>query len=162
GTEQARLPRAIPERVSGMSDRDTVLAAIRAKKKALPADAPKAKPAPVPARGQVEGTARRDLFIRMAQAASASIEVLASPEDVPEAVANYLAAETLPARLVLASDPAIANLPWHDYPMIAHRIGAATVQDHAALTVAFAGIAETGTLALLSGAETPTTLNFLP
>jgi L-lactate dehydrogenase complex protein LldG len=145
-----------------MSDRDTVLAAIRGHKRALPADAPAAKPAPVPARGQVDGVARRDLFIRMAEAAAASVEVLTSPEEVPEAVANYLAAQNLPARLVLASDPAIANLPWHDYPMIAHRIGAATVQDHAALTVAFAGIAETGTLALLSGAETPTTLNFLP
>jgi len=145
-----------------MSDRDTVLAAIRANKKALPADAPPARPAPVPARGRVDGAKRRDLFIHMAEAAAASIEVLTSPEEVPDAVAAYLAAQNLPARLVLASDPAIANLPWHDYPMIAHRIGAATVQDHAALTVAFAGIAETGTLALLSGAETPTTLNFLP
>jgi L-lactate dehydrogenase complex protein LldG len=145
-----------------MSDRDAILAAIRANKRALAADAQIPLPHPVPARGQVEGAARRDLFIRMAQAASASVDVLTSPEEVPEAVAAYLASQNLPARLVLASDPAIANLPWHDYPMIAHRIGAATVQDHAALTVAFAGVAETGTLALLSGAETPTTLNFLP
>lgn len=30
------------------------------------------------------------------------------------------------------------------------------------MTVAFAGVAETGSLVMLSGPETPTTLNFLP
>lgn len=142
-----------------MSDRDVILAAIRTKKR--PAAKPLA-PVPVPARGQVEGEERIQLFIRLAEQAAASVQRLDSPEEVPEAVAAYLAAQNLPARLVLASDPVIANLPWHDYPMISHRIGAATGQDHAALTPAFAAVAETGTLALLSSPETPTTLNFLP
>ena len=35
-------------------------------------------------------------------------------------------------------------------------------QDEACVSHAFAGIAETGTLALLSGPDNPTSLNFLP
>lgn len=142
-----------------MSDRDTILAAIRNHKR--PSGAPNVAP-PVPARGQVAGEERRDLFIRMATDAAATVEVVDDPELIPELVGQYLARNNLPARLVLASDPLVANLPWADHPMIAHRTGPATGQDHVTLTPAFAAVAETGTLALVSGPETPTTLNFLP
>ena len=42
------------------------------------------------------------------------------------------------------------------------RLGASDGSDIAALSHAFAGVAETGTLVLISGADNPTTLNFLP
>jgi len=142
-----------------MSDRETILAAIRNRKRAAGVPAPVL---PVPARGQVTGDARRDLFVKMAREAAATVELIDDPELIPERVGDYLQRHNLPARLVLASDPAIANLPWADHPLIAHRTGPATGQDHVALTPAFAAVAETGTLALVSGPETPTTLNFLP
>ena len=142
-----------------MSDREAILQSIQTNKR--PTGAPHVTP-PTPARGQVEGEVLRDLFVKMATAAAATIEVVDDPELIPELVGNYLARHNLPSRLVLSSDPAIANLPWADHPMIAHRTGPATGQDHVALTPAFAAVAETGTLALVSGPETPTTLNFLP
>lgn len=142
-----------------MSDRDTILQAIRNHKR--PSGAPHLA-LPVPARGQVAGEARRDLFVKMATAAAATVEAVDDPETIPDRVAQYLSSHNLPARLVLSSDPAVANLPWADHPMIAHRTGPATGQDHVTLTLAFAAVAETGTLALVSGPETPTTLNFLP
>jgi L-lactate dehydrogenase complex protein LldG len=46
--------------------------------------------------------------------------------------------------------------------MIQIETGAAENEDHSSLTGAFAGVAETGTLVMLSGAGHPTTLNFLP
>ena len=46
--------------------------------------------------------------------------------------------------------------------MLTLRTGRAADEDAVGLTVAFAGIAETGTLMLCSGSETPTTLAFLP
>ena len=51
-----------------------------------------------------------------------------------------------------------------DWPasMLDIRHGRAEDADQVGLTTAFAGIAETGTLMLLSGAATPTTLAFLP
>lgn len=142
-----------------MSDRDTILQAIRTGKR--PAGMPNLAP-PIPARGQVEGATRRDLFVRMARDAAASVDLVDDPASIPDRVMHYLAQQNLPQRIVLASDPAIANLPWADHPLLAHRTGPATGQDHATLTTAFAGVAETGTLALTSGADTPTTLNFLP
>src|SRR5205085_6001380 len=42
------------------------------------------------------------------------------------------------------------------------RRGKASPGDQVSMTPAFAAIAETGTLMLTSGAETPSTLNFLP
>jgi L-lactate dehydrogenase complex protein LldG len=42
------------------------------------------------------------------------------------------------------------------------RRGRAGADDAVSLTPCFAAIAETGTLMLVSGAQTPTTLNFLP
>jgi len=142
-----------------MSDREIILQAIRTGKR--PSGSPHL-PAPVPARGQLEGAPRRDLFVKMARDAAATIELIDDPKSIPDRVAQYLASHNLPSRLVLASDTAITGLPWADHPLLAHRTGPATGQDHAALTSAFAAVAETGTLALTSGADTPTTLNFLP
>ncbi|MGH7055097.1 MAG: LutC/YkgG family protein, partial [Stellaceae bacterium] len=53
-------------------------------------------------------------------------------------------------------------IPWESRPLLHIRRGRAEASDPASLTPAFAAIAETGTLMLISGAETPTTLNFLP
>ena len=142
-----------------MSDRDTILQAIRTGKR--PSGSANVAP-PTPARGQVSGDARRDLFVKMALAAAATVESIDDPATIPERIAHYLAQHNLPLRLVLASDPQITHLPWAEHPLVAHRTGPATAQDHAALTTAFAAVAETGTLALLSGPDTPTTLNFLP
>jgi L-lactate dehydrogenase complex protein LldG len=47
-------------------------------------------------------------------------------------------------------------------PLLAIRRGRAEPGDAVSLTPCLAAIAETGTLLLVSGAHTPTTLNFLP
>ena len=47
-------------------------------------------------------------------------------------------------------------------PLLRIRRGRAEPEDAVSLTPCFAAVAETGTLMLVSGAETPTTLNFLP
>jgi L-lactate dehydrogenase complex protein LldG len=142
-----------------VNDRDVILQAIRTGKR--PSGTPNLPP-PVPARGQVDGAQRRELFVKMARDAAATVDLIDNPESIPDRVAQYLSSHNLPSRLVLSSDPAITNLPWADHPMLAHRTGPATGQDHVTLTPAFAAVAETGTLALLSGPDTPTTLNFLP
>ena len=74
----------------------------------------------------------------------------------------YLAAENLPARLVMAPDPDLDGIPWHVEPLLDVRRGLPTVQDEVGLTSAFAAVAETATLIMLSGQAHPSTLNFLP
>jgi len=102
------------------------------------------------------------LFVEMAGRAAATIDRRASLAEVPAAVADFLAAQNLPARIKLAPDPALAALPWSERTLLEVETGIAAASDTASVTAAFAGVAETGTLMLLSGPQSPTTLNFLP
>jgi L-lactate dehydrogenase complex protein LldG len=117
---------------------------------------------PVPARGQLPAAARLELFVAMAKEAACTVARVADPEAVPAVVAEYLAGENLPAKLRVAPDPAVTDLPWSTRPLLEVSAGRSDGGDEVSLTPALAGIAETGTLMLTSGAERPTTLNFLP
>ena len=117
----------------------------------------------VPARAaSMDHAGRVDLFVAMAEEVQATVVRVASPAAVPEEVARYLAAENLAADLVLAPDPGLDAFPWNIRPLLRIRRGRAEAGDTVSLTPCFAAIAETGTLMLVSGAGTPTTLNFLP
>jgi L-lactate dehydrogenase complex protein LldG len=102
------------------------------------------------------------LFVEMAEAAAATVARVDGSAQVPGAVADFLAKHNLPTQLAAAPDPRLDKFPWAERPMLELRRGVAKEPDAVSLTPAFAGVAETGTLILLSGAETPTTLNFLP
>ena len=117
----------------------------------------------VPARAAaLDDPGRVDLFVEMAEGVQATVARVNSPAAVPEAVARYLAAENLPADLVLAPDLSLDDILWDARPLLRTRRGRAEAGDTVSLTRCFVAIAETGTLMLISGAETPTTLNFLP
>jgi L-lactate dehydrogenase complex protein LldG len=117
----------------------------------------------VPARATaLDDAGRIDLFVAMAEEVQATVARVASPAAVPEEVARYLAAENLPADLVLAPDPSLDDFPWDARPLLRIRRGRAEAGDAVSLTPCFAAIGETGTLMLVSGPGTPKTLNFLP
>jgi L-lactate dehydrogenase complex protein LldG len=117
----------------------------------------------IPARAAaLAAPARVELFVEMAEAVQTTVRRVASDAEVPEEVTRYLAAENLPAELVMAPDPALDALPWAARPLLQIRRGKAEAGDTVSLTPCLAAIAETGTLMLTSGPETPTTLNFLP
>jgi L-lactate dehydrogenase complex protein LldG len=118
---------------------------------------------PVPARATaLDERARVELFVAMAEEVQATVTRVGSPAGVPEAIARYLAAENLPAELVMAPDPTLDEIPWNSWPLLRIRRGRAEPEDRVSVTPCHAAIAETGTLMLVSGAHTPTTLNFLP
>ena len=117
----------------------------------------------VPARAAaLDRSARIDLFVAMAEEVQTTVARVFSEADIPAEVARYLAAENLPAELVMAPDPALNAVPWEARPLLRIRRGRAEAGDAVSLTPCLAAVAETGTLMLVSGAETPTTLNFLP
>jgi L-lactate dehydrogenase complex protein LldG len=117
----------------------------------------------LPARAMViDERGRIELFVAMAEEVQATVTRASSPAAVPEAVARYLAAENLPAEVVIAPDPSLDEIPWNNWPLLQIRRGRAEAEDRVSLTPCHAAIAETGTLMLISGAQTPTTLNFLP
>jgi len=116
----------------------------------------------IPARSKLDHKGLMDLFAAQATAVDATVTRVAAPDDVPAAVADYLRGENLPTKLRLAPDPKLDACPWDKAPMLEIAWGKAEAEDLVTVTGAFAGIAESGTLMLLSGPESPTTLNFLP
>ena len=115
----------------------------------------------IPKRGQVNGRERLDLFVKMAEAAQASVTVLTDATAVPGEVARYLRDNNLPAAIRMGDDLRLAAMPWQETSLDVST-GRSDGKDLSAVSHAFAGIAESGTLALVSGPENPTTLNFLP
>lgn len=112
----------------------------------------------IPARGrEIDRIAQ---FIAEAERVNATTERLAGWSAVPPAVADTLAAAGLPPRLRMVDDARLASLAWPADLAVA--TGKAVDGDRASLAIAFAGIAETGTVMLLSSPASPATLNFLP
>ncbi len=153
-----------------MSAREQILGTIRAAiesggaaRDVAAAHARLAHPRPnlIPARAQLRHGKQVKLFVKQAEAASATVVRVASAADAPAAVAAYLASQNLPARAVLAPDPALDALPWHD-TVLELRCGATDGDDAVAVTGTFAAVAETGTLMIVSGPDHPTTLDCLP
>jgi L-lactate dehydrogenase complex protein LldG len=142
-----------------MTARDDILARIRAVRS-------EAKPypgsGPSPKRGQVNGAERKALFVRMAMQAAASVDEATSRAEVPALVKSYLSQHNLPAEARLAPDLRITSLDWASQQLLSTSIGGTDGSHPISVTGAFAGVAETGTLALTSGAPSPTLLNFLP
>jgi L-lactate dehydrogenase complex protein LldG len=118
---------------------------------------------PIPARATaLDHPQQIELFVAMAEEVQATVARVASPSELPEEVARYLAAENLPAELIMAPDPNLDAIPWEARPLLRIRRGRAEADDKVSLSPCHAAIAETGTLMLISGPQTPTTLNFLP
>ncbi|MCW8916492.1 MAG: LUD domain-containing protein [Magnetovibrio sp.] len=112
----------------------------------------------IPARGQTEGPARAAMFVSEAEAADAEVMRLAALADVPRFVHDILI-QAGASQIKAAPHPQLQDLDWTG---VGIHYGRGENSDHIGLSVALAGVAETGTLVLASGPQSPTTLNFLP
>ena len=120
------------------------------------------RPNLIPARAQLDAAAQVDLFVAMAEEVATTVTRVADFGAVPAAVADYLAHHNLPAEAVIAANARLDDIPWSEVPLLNLRTGAAEGTDAVSITGAFAAVAETGTLMLLSGPDHPSTLNALP
>jgi L-lactate dehydrogenase complex protein LldG len=154
-----------------VSSREAIFANVRRSLGVTGAEAPrrfevdtrlaKAPAGVVPKRGQGSAEARITTFKAEAERAAASLAESATLAEVPVEVARFLRENNAPATLRMGADDRLAAMPWSATPLdILH--GPSDGHDLNALSVAFVAIAETGTVALVSGADNPTTLNFLP
>jgi L-lactate dehydrogenase complex protein LldG len=115
----------------------------------------------IPGRGQLAPAARVAMFKQQAERAQASVAELARPEDVPGEVARFLRDHNLPATIRIGTDARLTAMPWGETALEVST-GRSDGDDPNAVSHAFGGVAESGTLAMLSGPDNPTTLNFLP
>ena len=117
----------------------------------------------VPRRASLDAAGQVALFRSEAEAVQATVEDAGSPADIPQLVSAYLRSHNLPPRLRHGEDALLAGLPWSERaPALQLETGPARPEDEVSLSRAFAGVAESGTLVLISGPDNPTTLNFLP
>lgn len=152
-----------------MSARDAILARLGAK---LDAKAPRAEReraadvrlkakeqhGPIPKIGRTEGRDRVERFVAAAEAVQARVTRLSTVEQLPGALAEHLRGRNLPTSVRAGDDPSFDGLNWGALELSR---GPGRVEEPVSLSRAAAGVAETGTLVLLSGPENPVTLTFL-
>ncbi|MBU3031064.1 LutC/YkgG family protein [Paracoccus marinaquae] len=148
-----------------MNPRDRILAAIRdglttprPEPEAIAAEAVALLADPDQARPRLAAPDLAEAFGIKATALGTTLERVARLADIPAAVGRYLAAHGLPPGLALQPTPALTDLDWNG---VAVHQGIAP-DEPAALGMALWGIAESGSLVIHSGPETPILLSFLP
>ena len=106
-------------------------------------------------------------FLRRASDMESTVERLGSRAEIPGAVARYLDALELPPELAAQKShrgvcwPELADLDWKRAGVTIE--ARPTVgDDRLGITGSFCGIAETGTLVILTGVDTPTATTLLP
>ncbi len=139
-----------------MSAREAILARVRAATAGT-----QVPPAPemIP---RAAGTLTEDpllRFRRLAETSGSTLDAAASPAAAPGRVAAYLKEAGLPQTAVVW--PALAALPWAAAG-IAAAARAPRATDAIGITAACCGIAETGTLLLLSGGDSPGATSLVP
>jgi L-lactate dehydrogenase complex protein LldG len=115
----------------------------------------------IPARSRLPHADQIDLFVANVEKEFGTVTRVAGNEEVPAAVADYLATQNLPGDLIVAPHPELRAIDWSSRPLLTIREGRAEGSDMVSVQQAFAAIAETGTLMFPSAAQRPTTLNIL-
>jgi L-lactate dehydrogenase complex protein LldG len=106
-------------------------------------------------------------FMQRATDMQSTVERLAERTEIPGAVARYLDALVLPP--ALAAQQSRAGVCWPEYADLDWKAAGLAIEprptqghDRIGITGTYCAIAETGTLVVLSGAETPTATVLLP
>ncbi|MGB7334947.1 MAG: lactate utilization protein [Salaquimonas sp.] len=100
-------------------------------------------------------------FIEKVKASQATVEQV-SRKNLATAIAEYLRGYNLPNEIRMGSDERLNVIRTGGTKSLVIKDGKSDGQDLVGVSHAEGGITETGTLALFSGKENPTTLNFLP
>jgi L-lactate dehydrogenase complex protein LldG len=100
-------------------------------------------------------------FIAKAKASVAQVQLIFSPDDVPEAIFALLAAAGAKPQLHIPAVSPLNNLPWQRAPGLALSDAPPSGED-AAFSAADFGIGETGTLVFCSGTESPSSWHYRP
>ncbi len=119
-----------------------------------------APPTPIiPVRAPADKHGRADYFCARAGETSATTDRIAGFADLPGAIAAYLGKYDRGGAIKAQPRAAFTDLDWAPLRIA---FGPADDTDGIGLVLADGAAAETGTLLMMSGAEAPTALNFLP
>lgn len=152
-----------------MSSRDDILGRVRARLNRTPENAAAGRAAleatlaeraqgPRPAL-PTQKSALVERLVEKSLGYSSSVDRIGSYAEAPAAVARYLAGLNLPPQAVVW--PQLAHLDWTGAGLAVEARGARD-RDLVGITGCFCAIAETGTLMLASGPESPASVSLLP
>jgi L-lactate dehydrogenase complex protein LldG len=116
----------------------------------------------IPARGNLGQKARIDLFIREAERVSSTVARVSCLDGVPREIVRFLTKNSLPMTLKTSPETSEKTIPWSSQALLNIEEGPADGTEHSCVSNAIAGVAETGTIVVISGQNSSTTLNFLP
>jgi len=116
----------------------------------------------IPGRAKLPKAEQVELFCEMAEQFGATLARVSSYGEVAGEVSGYLRARNLPAAIRMGADERLKKAGWETEKNLELRHGLSDGGDLAGVSHATAGIAETGTVAMMSGQDNPTTINFLP
>jgi L-lactate dehydrogenase complex protein LldG len=136
-----------------MTARKNILAKLRAANTPKPAEARGYHP-------QVRGDLKTE-FVSNAKAADAMVHEIANAEELPAKLQSLFSATDGTIPLHIAHGSYLRELPWERAPKLALH-DTAPASEAVALSAADFAIAETGTVAFLSGAARPSSWHFLP
>ena len=114
-----------------------------------------------PARIALPKDALVELFVDKALGVQATVARVASADDVPSEIARYLRSRNLPAEVAIAPHPDLDAMDWTGGTITATRRGPLE-SDRCGVNRVYGAVAETGTLMMASGPDSPATMNFLP
>ncbi|WP_380787875.1 lactate utilization protein C [Sphingomonas sp. R86521] len=142
-----------------MSPRDAILSRLGGTATIGAIDSEAAALLIAPERPRVDPARLEETFLAMLTLPSvaATVDRIASLDDLPHAVARYLAAQSLPPRLCVPPDPRVAAGDWST--MTLHEQVAP--DENAVLAFARCGVAETGSLVFETSPKAPMLPNFL-
>ncbi|HMO30155.1 LUD domain-containing protein [Enterovirga sp.] len=154
-----------------MTARDGILAAIRKglgtppgpgtlpqSPAAIAAEAASLLKEPDTTRPRLAAATLPDAFATKAGALGTTIDRVASMAEIPQAVRRYLDGHGLSSSVALQADPELESLDWAGLSPHA----SLAPDEPAAVGLALWGIAESGSLVIHSGPQTPILLSFLP
>jgi L-lactate dehydrogenase complex protein LldG len=106
-------------------------------------------------------------FVERARDMASTLETIASRDEIPRAVARYVDALDLP--LAIAAQKSTRGVCWPEFADLDWAGAGLAIEtrptlgdDRLGITGCFCAIAETGTLVLTAGADTPTATTLLP
>ncbi len=115
-----------------------------------------------PDRVPTDSAGQAALFESWAETVNASIAHISTLDDIPDAIGDYLTSKNLPSSLRMAEHDSLKAVPWSKRPTLDVDTGPSDGAQSVGLSAAYGAVAETGTLIMHSGPQSPTTLNFLP
>lgn len=115
----------------------------------------------IPARGQGTREVLIEGFINEARRVDATVERLGGIAEIPGAVARYLKESALSGPIKAAPQRVLKDIAWPTQEDLEVTFGKVTPDDRISLAFAYAGVAETGTLVMVSSPASPISQHFL-